>query len=333
MKKKTWLSVLMGTMILFPALAPAETAAKTTSWRTYTTRAKQQEAQKEAERQEALKKKEEARQKAAAELAAQPKWRSYTTKNRKIAQELQNETIPVPDTQIETKETIQEKQTPVKSTNKPVKKTESTTELVKNDGTEPSWKKYLRRAEAKETAAKSAQETSASATKKEPAAAEEKEAQPQKTTKEPSWKKYLKRAESKETAKETTPQSNKKLSNLEDEPLPTLPKDADAAWELAASNSRYEVYFDTRSLEYDEKTGILTVWNRWVRRGGNTTYLYSRYDVRLKTYVDLYRADYAGRNKGLISENTVRDQSWTALSPHTLGMELCNALNSYLLNH
>lgn len=156
---------------------------------------------------------------------------------------------------------------------------------------------------------------------------------------EPSWKKYLRRAEEKnkmrqESAEEaaTSSQKGNKLSTLEEESLPTVPSDKEAAWELAAMNSRYEVYFDSRSLSYDKETGILTVWNKWVRRGGNTTFLYSRYDVRLKTYMDLYRADYSRRQGTMISESTVRDSAWTPLSPHTLGMELSQALNAYLLN-
>lgn len=130
----------------------------------------------------------------------------------------------------------------------------------------------------------------------------------------------------------TSSQKGNKLSTLEEESLPTVPSDKEAAWELAAMNSHYEVYFDSRSLSYDKETGILTVWNKWVRRGGNTTFLYSRYDVRLKTYMDLYRADYSRRQGTMISESTVRDSAWTPLSPHTLGMELSQALNAYLLN-
>jgi len=156
---------------------------------------------------------------------------------------------------------------------------------------------------------------------------------------EPSWKKYLRRAEEKNKMRQesteeaaTSSQKGNKLSTLEEESLPTVPSDKEAAWELAAMNSHYEVYFDSRSLSYDKETGILTVWNKWVRRGGNTTFLYSRYDVRLKTYMDLYRADYSRRQGTMISESTVRDSAWTPLSPHTLGMELSQALNAYLLN-
>ena len=135
---------------------------------------------------------------------------------------------------------------------------------------------------------------------------------------EPSWKKYLRRAEEKNKMRQesteeaaTSSQKGNKLSTLEEESLPTVPSDKEAAWELAAMNSHYEVYFDSRSLSYDKETGILTVWNKWVRRGGNTTFLYSRYDVRLKTYMDLYRADYSRRQGTMISESTVRDSAWT----------------------
>ena len=121
--------------------------------------------------------------------------------------------------------------------------------------------------------------------------------------------------------------------SLQSEPLPAIPEEGKASWEMAASNSRYEVYFDSASLEYDEKTGIITVWNRWTRRGGTTDiYLYSRYDVRLRTFEDMYRAEYDRRLRKVVSEGAVRDGAWIALSPHTLGMELCTSLNTYLLN-
>lgn len=50
------------------------------------------------------------------------------------------------------------------------------------------------------------------------------------------------------------------------EQAPVPPTDETAAWTLAGANSNYEVYYDTRSIQYDEKTGILTLWNKWVKK-------------------------------------------------------------------
>ncbi|MDD6287036.1 hypothetical protein [Acidaminococcus fermentans] len=100
-------------------------------------------------------------------------------------------------------------------------------------------------------------------------------------------------------------------------------------------NSSYEVYYDTRSLQYDEKTGIITIWNKWVRKGAmgtaKTILLQSRYDVRLRVVSDLVQYTYNGLGQETGQEK-VADQSWYPLSPNTLGMELCQALKGYLLN-
>ena len=108
-----------------------------------------------------------------------------------------------------------------------------------------------------------------------------------------------------------------------------------AAWTLVGGNSSYEVYYDTRSLQYDEKTGIITIWNKWVRKGAmgtaKTILLQSRYDVRLRVVSDLVQYTYNGLGQETGQEK-VADQSWYPLSPNTLGMELCQALKGYLLN-
>lgn len=119
------------------------------------------------------------------------------------------------------------------------------------------------------------------------------------------------------------------------EVLPTPPSEESAAWTLVGGNSSYEVYYDTRSLQYDEKTGIITIWNKWVRKGAmgtaKTILLQSRYDVRLRVVSDLVQYTYNGLGQETGQEK-VADQSWYPLSPNTLGMELCQALEGYLLN-
>ena len=119
------------------------------------------------------------------------------------------------------------------------------------------------------------------------------------------------------------------------EVLPTPPSEDAAAWTLVGGNSSYEVYYDTRSLQYDEKTGIITIWNKWVRKGAmgtaKTILLQSRYDVRLRVVSDLVQYTYNGLGQETGQEK-VADQSWYPLSPNTLGMELCQALKGYLLN-
>ena len=119
--------------------------------------------------------------------------------------------------------------------------------------------------------------------------------------------------------------------------IPDLPKAEDIAWEAVGSNRTYDVFFDSRSLKYDERTGIITVLNRWVNKkadpkGGRETWLISQYDVRLKTCADEYQYSMNGDGKE-IARSEAPDNSWYALSPSTLGMALCNALNSYLLNN
>ena len=118
---------------------------------------------------------------------------------------------------------------------------------------------------------------------------------------------------------------------------PVPPTEETAAWTQAGANSNYEVYYDTRSIQYDEKTGIITLWNKWVKKGTvltgtRTTLLLSRYDVRLRVCADLYQYTYNGLGKE-ISPGKSGDSSWYPLSPNTLGMELCEALKGVLLNN
>jgi hypothetical protein len=375
MKKNQLLSLVMSSLLVLPGFC-AE-AAQAGSWRNYTTRAREAAAQEEADRQARIREEAAARQKAAAELAAQPRWRRYTSRSKAEAKALAEEGISIPAAQTE-KEAVPAKTVPAapakpaekapqpartvspekagwrKYLNRNGKKTDvpeavkpaeaegskavgenqeepaGTQQMTDSRKKEASWKKYLRRAEAKTASSQPAVPEKAAEVKETPAPEPDSQKE-QAENREPSWKKYLRRAEAKENAP-AEPAAEKKV-DLQSEPLPTVPKDSEATWEMAASNSRYQVYFDSRSLEYDEKTGIITVWSKWSRRGGNDTYLYSRYDVRLKTYADLYRAEYGGRLHGLLSEESVKEEAWAALSPHTLGMELCNALNTYLLNH
>ena len=265
MKNRLFLSLMVGALLSLPVSWKAE-AEEAPSWRTYTTRAREQAAAEEQARQEAVKNAEEARRKAAAEAAAQPLWRRYVTHHKEAAPGAADAA-----------------------------------------------------AEAK-PAAPAAQKTQPAA----PAAPAEKPMS--------ALEKFRARANAgaSTAAKTAAPAPS---DSLQAEPLPAIPEEGKASWEMAASNSRYEVYFDAASLEYDEKTGIITVWNRWTRRGGTTDiYLYSRYDVRLRTFEDMYRAEYDRRLRKVVSEGAVRDGAWIALSPHTLGMELCTSLNTYLLN-
>lgn len=122
-----------------------------------------------------------------------------------------------------------------------------------------------------------------------------------------------------------------------EEKAPVPPTEETAAWTLAGANSKYEVYYDSRSIQYDEKTGILTLWNKWVKKGTvltgtRTTLLLSQYDVRLRVCADLYQYTYDGIGKET-SHGKTGDSSWYPLSPNTLGMELCEALKGVLLNH
>lgn len=119
--------------------------------------------------------------------------------------------------------------------------------------------------------------------------------------------------------------------------IPDPPKPDEVVWEAVGSNRTYEVYFDSRSLKYDEKTGIITVLNRWVNKkadpqGAREIWLLSQYDVRLKTCADEYQYIMKGDGKE-IARSEAPDNSWYPLSPATLGMQLCNALNGYLLNN
>lgn len=313
MKKQIITVLVLGAIAAMPFSAVVS-AADGTQWRKYTTRAKLRASEEAAAKEEKAKEAALARQKAEEALSREPLWKRYTSRGkaaRKALTEkgLTSKTLGASTVEADTaKKAVQPEASVQPMTGK---KEAAAAPSKKMDGAQKAANPIAAKADAKLAAEQD----------------------------EPSWKKYLRRAEEKnKTAQESaeevakpSPEGNK-LSTLEEESLPTVPSDKEAAWELAAVNSRYEVYFDSRSLSYDKQTGILTVWNKWVRRGGNTTYLYSRYDVRLKTYMDLYRADYSRRQGSMISESTVRDSAWTPLSPHTLGMELSQALNAYLLN-
>ncbi len=134
-----------------------------------------------------------------------------------------------------------------------------------------------------------------------------------------------------------TVQSTKKAesptSNEPKEVMPEAPDKEAAVWQVVASNSRYTVAYDTQSIQYDEKKGILTLWNRWTdRTTGQKTLLLSQYDVRLRVYSDLYQYVYDGLGNCTRS-GKASDASWYPLAPGTLGMALCDALKSYLISH
>lgn len=122
-------------------------------------------------------------------------------------------------------------------------------------------------------------------------------------------------------------------SNKPKEVKPEAPDKETAVWQVVASNSRYTVAYDTQSIQYDEKKGILTLWNRWTdRTTGQKTLLLSQYDVRLRVYSDLFQYVYDGLGNCTRSGKT-SDASWYPLAPGTLGMALCDALKSYLISH
>lgn len=121
------------------------------------------------------------------------------------------------------------------------------------------------------------------------------------------------------------------------EKLPVPPTEEEAAWALVGSNSTYDVYYDTRTLKADPKSGIITVWNKWVNKkavgpASRTLFLQSRYDVRLRVVSDLVQYKYNGLGQQTEGKK-FPDTSWYPLSPDTLGMELCNALKAVFLNN
>ena len=121
------------------------------------------------------------------------------------------------------------------------------------------------------------------------------------------------------------------------EKLPVPPTDQEAAWTLVGSNSTYNVYYDSRSLKADAKSGIITVWNKWVNKkalgaADKTLLLQSEYDVRLRVVSDLVQYRYNGLGQQTEGEK-FPDTSWYPLTPDTLGMELCNALKAVFLNN
>ena len=121
------------------------------------------------------------------------------------------------------------------------------------------------------------------------------------------------------------------------EKLPVPPTDEEAAWTLVGSNSTYDVYYDSRTLKADPKSGIITLWNKWVNKktpgtAPRTLLLQSQYDVRLRVVSDLVQYRYNGLGQKVDGEK-FPDPSWYPLSPDTLGMELCNALKAVFLSN
>ena len=348
MKNRLFLSLMVGALLSLPVSWKAE-ATEAPSWRTYTTRAREQAAAEEQARQEAVKNAEEARRKAAAEAAAQPLWRRYVTHHKEAAPgaaDAAAEAKPAAPAAQKTQPAVPAAvpaEKPMSALEKFRARANAETKAAPSEAkakepaapavpaavpaekTMSALEKFRARANAETKAAPAEAKAKETAASPVPAAA---------PAEKPvsALEKFRARANAgaNTAAKPAAPAPS---DSLQSEPLPAIPEEGKASWEMAASNSRYEVYFDSASLEYDEKTGIITVWNRWTRRGGTTDiYLYSRYDVRLRTFEDMYRAEYDRRLRKVVSEGAVRDGAWIALSPHTLGMELCTSLNTYLLN-
>lgn len=108
-------------------------------------------------------------------------------------------------------------------------------------------------------------------------------------------------------------------------------------WISVGANSKLAAFYDTNSLKYDTKNGIITAWTKWVYKGGGPdgvkyVLLLSQYDVRVKTYSDLYFLNYTGENK-LLKEGPAPDKSWAPIFVNTLGEDMRIALNNYLISH
>ena len=115
------------------------------------------------------------------------------------------------------------------------------------------------------------------------------------------------------------------------------PAENQTAWTPAGSNSKLLTYYDANSLKYDQNTGIITAWTKWVYKsaGGvspKTVLLLSRYDVRIKVFADLYYINYNSAGT-VLKEGPAADQSWANISPNTLGEDMRTALNNYLVSH
>lgn len=139
------------------------------------------------------------------------------------------------------------------------------------------------------------------------------------------------------TSKSAAPAAADTKKAAAPEKLPVPPTDEEAAWTLVGSNSTYDVYYDTRTLKADPKSGIITVWNKWVNKkamgaANKTLLLQSQYDVRLRVVSDLVQYQYNALGQKTDGEK-FPDTSWYPLSPDTLGMELCNALKAVFLNN
>ena len=113
------------------------------------------------------------------------------------------------------------------------------------------------------------------------------------------------------------------------------PAEEASSWEQVSYNDKLKVYIETRSLKYDKNTGIITAWTKYtynLSRSDNVreVLLLSKYDVRMKTCADLYFFNY-GRNKNLLKSGPSQDQSWFSLAEGTVGEDILQVLNNYLI--
>lgn len=243
MKKQIITVLVLGAIAAMPFSA-AVSAAESAQWRKYTTRAKQRAAEEAAAKEEKDKEAALARQKAEEVLSNEPLWKRYTSRGKAAREALAGKGLTGEALGTSTGEEAAPKKTV---------QPETSAQSV---------------AGRKEMAAVPAKKMDVPQKMADPIA-EKAKAKSVAEQEEPSWKKYLRRAEEKNKMRQesteeaaTSSQKGNKLSTLEEESLPTVPSDKEAAWELAAMNSHYEVYFDSRSLSYDKETGILTVWNK-----------------------------------------------------------------------
>lgn len=130
----------------------------------------------------------------------------------------------------------------------------------------------------------------------------------------------------------TTTESKKKA---EEKVIP--PAETQTAWTPAGSSSKLASYYDANSLKYDQKTGIITAWTKWVYTTSasdrvKTVLLLSQYDVRIKVFADLYYLNYDAKGI-LLKEGPAPDTSWSPISMNTLGEDMRTALNNYLISH
>ena len=141
-------------------------------------------------------------------------------------------------------------------------------------------------------------------------------------------------AASKDNSKSTTP-AKADTKKAEEKVIP--PAETQTAWTPAGSSSKLASYYDANSLKYDQKTGIITAWTKWVYTTSasdrvKTVLLLSQYDVRIKVFADLYYLNYDAKGI-LLKEGPAPDTSWSPISMNTLGEDMRTALNNYLISH